>query len=292
MASSTAEPLRQRPAAGVVAFLSGGRAPASVVLAGIVLVVIALWALVPGIAPKDPAAQDVVRGIAGPGDGHVLGTDDLGRDVLSRVIAGARRTAGGALLIALGTVSIATLLGLLAGYLGGLLDSVLSRLADVLFALPELLIAIVVVGTLGGGYLLGVAVLIVLSVPQTFRLIRAATLEQRVKPYIEACRTLNLSRTRVMARHILPNVFPMVLAALFLRFTYGTIGLASLSFLGLGSAPGDPEWGRMVADNRTYLLESGWSTLAPAFALMLMCVSANLVGDWLYERLSSRGVSR
>ncbi len=269
------------------------RIPVSVLLAFAVLLVIAICALAPGLlAPHDPRAQDVVTGLAGPSSGHVLGTDELGRDVASRVVAGARATAGGAVLIALGTMIIATILGLMAGYLGRWVDGALSRVTDVLFALPELLIAIVIVGTMGGGYLMGIAVLIVLSVPSNFRQIRAATLQQRAMPYVEAAETVGLPRSRIMVRQILPNILPIVLAGFFVRVTYAAIGLASLSFLGLGGAPGTPEWGRMVADGRLYLFESPWSSLAPAITLMLMCVSANVVGDWTYSQIARRGASR
>lgn len=265
------------------------RMPISIGLSLGFLGVILACALAPDlIAPHSPTAQDTALGLSSPTSGHLLGTDDLGRDILSRIVSGALSAIGGPIIIALASVGIASLLGLLAGYHGRWVDTTLSRGFDVLFALPELLIAIVVVGVMGGGYLIACAVLTVLTLPHTFRLVRGAVIEQRVLPYVEATQTLRIGPARIMLRHILPNVLPVVVAALFLRFTYSLVGLAGLSFLGLGVGPGSPNWGRMLAENRVYLFENPWSALAPALVLILTAVSAVLIGDWLYERMSDR----
>ncbi|MGI8702600.1 MAG: ABC transporter permease [Nocardioidaceae bacterium] len=257
----------------------------------IVIVVIFLALLGVQIAP-DADTQDLATGVSGPSGTHWLGTDDLGRDVLSRVIVGTRTAFVGPVLITLGSGLLGSLLGLFAGYVGGLTDSVILRWADLMFALPGHLVAIVVVGVLGGGYYLAIAVLIVLSSPFDTRLIRAATLEQRPRAFIEAARVLGLPGRRIAVRHVLPNLVPLMIASVFLGFAYGLLALAALSFLGLGVPAGTPDWGRMLAESRSLLFENPWAALAPGAMLILTAASMNLIGDWLAERLSDRGRAR
>ena len=151
-----------------------------------------------------------------------------------------------------------------------------------------LMIAIVVIGVLGGGYFVACAVIVVLNLPETYRVIRSAVLEQRVLPYVEATQTLELTRRRIMFRHILPNLASVVVAAFAIRFTGGLLALSALSYLGLGVPPGSPNWGLMLAENQVYLLANPWSALAPAGFLILAAVSMVLVGDWMHDRLSTR----
>jgi peptide/nickel transport system permease protein len=240
------------------------------------------------VAPHDPNAQNLFLGSSGPVSGHPLGTDQLGRDILSRVMAGARTAVLGPLAIALLTTLISTILGLLAGYLGGWTDGLVSRVLDVLYSLPPLLVAIVVVGVLGGGYALGIAVLVVLNVPAGYRSMRAGTLEQRSLPYIESARVLGQTRVRIMTRHVLPNVRPIVYATFFLSFTYSFVDLSTLSFLGLGVAPGTADWGRMAAESRVLVFENPWALIGPLAMIVLTAVSANLVGQGLDGRRSAR----
>ncbi len=178
------------------------------------------------------------------------------------------------------------------GYHRGWLDLVLGRAVDILWALPGLLIVIVMIGVIGGGYWAAVAVLTVLFVPEPLRLVRAATIEQMVKPYIEATRMLELRTARVLLRHLLPNLYPVLVANFFLSFTYGISGLASLSFLGLGDGPGSTNWGRMLSENRTDVFTNPWGALAPALAIVLVAVAANLLGGAMYERLANQGRAR
>lgn len=258
-----------------------------VVLSGIVFL-----ALFGGWIAPDAHLQDLGTGTTGPSSAHWLGTDDLGRDIFSRVIVGARTAVVGPTLITVGAGVIGSLLGLLAGYVGGFTDSVILRWADLMFALPGHLVAIVVVGVFGGGYYLAIVVLIVLSSPYDTRLIRAATLEQRPRPYIEAARVLGLPGRRIALRHVLPNVFPIMIASVFLGFAYALLALAALSFLGLGVGPGTPDWGRMLAESRRLLFDNPAAALAPGAMLVLTAASTNLIGDWLAERLSDRGRAR
>jgi peptide/nickel transport system permease protein len=244
------------------------------------------------IAPYDPNEQDLLNSLMGPSREHLLGTDDLGRDILSRTIVGARTAVVGPVLIALGAMVIGNVLGLLAGYHGGVTDSSISRWTDLVYAMPALLVAIVVVGVLGGGYFLAVALLVILFSPIDTRIVRGATLDQRGRPYVEAARLLGLSNRRIMARHIWPNILPLALANAFLTFAFSIVSLASLSFLGLGVGPGTPDWGRMLSDSRTLLFDVPWAALAPGIAIVVTAASVNVIGDWLYERLSDRGRAR
>ena len=204
-----------------------------IVLCFIVVGVVAVFAIFGNlIAPHDPNEQNLLVGLTRPSSEFWLGTDDLGRDVFSRTIVGARTAVVGPILIALGAMLIGNALGLLAGYKGGLVDSTIMRWVDLMWALPGLLVAIVVVGVLGGGYYLSVALLILLTAPYDTRIVRGATLEQRALPYVEAARTLGLSSKRIMVRHIWPNVLPLVVANTFLNFAFSLVTLSALSFLG------------------------------------------------------------
>lgn len=269
------------------------RPPISVLLSLVLLAVLVVWAIAgPALAPHDPGLQDLESAVQPPGAGHLLGTDQLGRDNLSRVMAGARTALVGPLLIAIGAALIGTVFGLLAGYRGGRTDAAIMRVVDLIWSLPGLLVVIVIAGVVGGGYALAVAMLTVLSAPSDTRLIRAATLEQRPRPYVEAAETLGISSYRVMLRHIWPNVLPVIVANSFLTFAFSLVGLAGLSFIGIGVEPSTPDWGRMLSDSRLLIFDNPWAAIAPALAIMFTALSTNLVGDWAFEVLSDRGKRR
>src|SRR6185436_379625 len=205
----------------------------------------------------------------------------LGRDVFSRVVYGAETALVGPIVVAAGAFAIATLLGLLSGYLGGLVDAAVMRWVDFMFALPGPL-----VGMVGGGYWTAVAVLVVLFTAPDTRIVRSAVLEQRPLPYIDAARALGISKTRILFVHILPNILPLVLAYVVLDFAFALVNLAGLSFLGLGVEPGTPDWGRMLFENRNILFANPVGLLFPAGMIILTAVSMNLIGDWLFEKLT------
>lgn len=269
------------------------RPPISVLVAMLVVVVVVVCAIAGAqLAPHDPMLQDLTQVAQPPGHGHLLGTDQLGRDVLSRMMAGARTAVVGPLIIALGAASIGSLFGLLAGYRGGRADATIMRLIDLMYSLPALLVVIVIAGVLGGGYVLAVALLTVFTAPGDTRLIRAATLEQRPRPYVEAAETLGLSGRRVMLRHIWPNVLPVIVANSFLVFGFSVVGLAGLSFVGIGVDPLTPDWGLMLNDGRTLIFQNAWVAIGPAAMIMLTVLSVNLIGDWAFGALSDRGRRR
>jgi len=263
------------------------RMPLLVMLAcAMVAIVVACAIFGELLAPYSPDTQRLLVGDSLPSAEFWAGTDQLGRDVLSRVIVGARTALVGPLVIALGAFSIATMLGLAAGYLGGRIDAGVMRWVDFMFALPGPLIAIVVVGVAGGGYWTAVLVLVVLFVAPDTRIVRSAVLEQRPRPYIEAARALGISRTRIVLVHVLPNVVPIIVAYVVLDFAFGLVNLAGLSFLGMGVEPGTPDWGRMLFENRTILFSNPMALLLPAATIVLTAASINVIGDWLYERFS------
>jgi peptide/nickel transport system permease protein len=238
------------------------------------------------VAPDSPFTQRLEVGDQPPSAEFLAGTDLLGRDVLSRVIYGAWTALVGPIVVAVGAWMIATVLGLVSGYLGGWVDSAIMRWVDFMLALPAPLIAIVVVGVVGGGYWTAVAVLIILFTAPDTRIVRSAVLEQRPRPYIDAARALGISKTRILFVHILPNVLPLILAYVVLDFAFALVNLAGLSFLGLGVEPGTPDWGRMLFENRTILFTNPVALLLPAAMVILTAVSMNLIGDWLFERLT------
>jgi peptide/nickel transport system permease protein len=244
------------------------------------------------IAPYGPSAQNLTAVLSKPSSAHWLGTDALGRDVLSRLIAGARTALVGPLVITLGSMLVGNLLGLLAGYRGGRVDAIIMRWVDLMWSVPSLLVIIVVQGTVGGGYWLAVALLVLLTVPFDTRVVRGATLEQVPRPYVEAAKTLGVADRRIMISHVWPNVAPVAVANAFLVFAGSLVALAGLSFLGLGVSPGSSDWGLTLAEGETDLFANPVALLAPGAMIVITAASMNLIGDWLYERLSTWGATR
>lgn len=266
--------------------------PLGVAASAAVLVVVGGFAAVPGLAPQDPDLITATESLAGPGATHWLGTDQLGRDIASRVVAGARSALVGPAVLATITVVASALLALLAGYLRGWWDAVISRVVDVLYSVPALVVAIVVVGVLDGGYATAIAVLAVFGLPQNVRVLRAAVIEQAARPYMEAARTLGVPTWRILLTNLLPTILPILVASFFLQFTYGIVDLSSLSFLGLGVPPGAADWGRMLAENRSSLAGNAFAAFAPGLALIVVAVATNLVGDWLFTRHEQKATAQ
>lgn len=254
------------------------------------LVVLAAFGRV--VAPHEPDFIDFSAIQAHPSGAHWLGTDQLGRDIFSRLLVAVLPALWGPALIAVGAMILGNVLGLLAGYLGGLTDTVVMRATDAAYAFPGLLIAIVVSGILGSSYLVTIALLAVLFTPEDIRIVRGATLTQRSLPYVESARTLGLSSTRIMLRHIWPNVLPLSVAQIFLTFARALVALAALAFFGIGVDLTVPTWGLMLADGKSLVLVNPAAALAPAAMIVLTSVSMNLVGDWAFERLTQRGQAR
>lgn len=267
------------------------RRPPALIIAAISIILLALIAAAigPVLAP-DAGKQDLLDSMLPPGSsGHLLGTDQLGRDILKLTFAGARTAIVGPLVIALGSCLIGVLLGTLAGYRRGWVDAIVSRWADLLLALPVVLVAIVVVGILGSGYWLSIALLVVLFSPSDTRIVRSAVLEEASRPYIESARVAGIGSTRIMFLHILPNVLKMAVTNLLLNMAFALVALSSLSFLGLGIEPGTADWGRQLADGWGIMGQNPAAVIAPALLIIAVACAVSLLGDWLSERYEERG---
>jgi peptide/nickel transport system permease protein len=241
----------------------------------------------------DATRQDVLLGVVPAGSGgHPFGTDTLGRDILQLAVAGARSAVVGPVCVALGSMVIGILLGTFAGYLGGWIDLALTKYADLLLALPTTLIALVVAGLIDGGYWVTVLVLVVLFSPTDIRMVRGSVLSQATRPYIESARVLGLSRRRIMFRHILPNVLPVAFATMLLNIAFALVAMSALSFLGLGVEPGQPDWGRQLADGRDLLGRNSAAVIVPGVLIIVVAATINVLGDWLQERSAGRAAQR
>lgn len=255
---------------------------------GVTVVVVIAALLAPLIAPYSPNAIDLGNALAPPSSAHWMGTDSVGRDIFSRLLYGARLSLLGPLIVVLLSTAVGLPLGLAAGYLGGRVDAVLSRMWDVLLSFPSLLLAIVVVAAFGPSFLTATLALSVVYTPLVARVVRGLVLAERQHTYVAACRTLGMSEARIAFRHVLPNVSPAIVAQGTLNFGYALLDLAGLSFIGLGAQAPTADWGTMLAQGREDILLSSTEVIFPAAAIVLVAISFNLLGDSLGERLGRR----
>lgn len=259
-------------------------------VAGIALVVGMIVAALgaPLLAPHDPTAVDLARRLSEPASGHPLGTDHLGRCVLSRLLYGGRISLSVAIAITFAGVCAGAVAGVLSGYYGGLLDEALMRLVDVLLALPGLVLALAIAGTLGPGLIsIAIGVGIVLSA-QYARLIRGIVLAVRQEEFVEAARSLGVGDRGIMVRHILPQVLGPVAVLATLELGRVMLIVAGLSFLGLGAQPPSPEWGAMLNEGRPFMRAAPLLMLGPGAAIGLAVLGSNLFGDGLRDALDPR----
>ena len=253
------------------------------------LVLVGLGAsLAPILAPAGPMAADTTQTLLPPGTDRLLGTDLLGRDVMTRLLWGGRWTLEMGLTALTMAVGLGLPTGLIAGFFGGRIEAVLMRLVDALLAFPGLLLAMAIVALLGPGVNSVALAVGIAAVPAYARIARSATLEVRTRPYIEAAQSVGCSEWRIMARHILPNAAATLTAFAATQLGWVLLNGAALNFLGLGAPPGTPEWGAMLAEGRGYLRDAPWVSTFPGLALTLTVLAANLVGDGLQEALRPR----
>jgi peptide/nickel transport system permease protein len=247
----------------------------------------ALWA--PVIAPYNPSQQNLEQDLLPNSKAHLLGTDKLGRDVLSRVIYGARVS----VLVGLSTVAISILLGIaigsISGYFGGWVDQLLMRLVDILFAFPGMLLAIAFTAVLGPGLDHVILALCLIGWTGYARLVRGEILALREKEFVHAAQALGGGPARVITRHMLPSLFPPLLIQSTFAMAAAIIAEGSLSFLGLGVQPPTPSWGSMLNEGRQFLLVAPHLTTYPGLAMMTTVLGLNLVGDGLRDLLDKKG---
>jgi peptide/nickel transport system permease protein len=257
---------------------------------GIIVLLILLAIFADQLAPDSPVIGDLRNARLLPASAeHWLGTDDLGRDILSRIIYGSRLTLYVVILVAIIAAPIGLLIGTVAGYAGGWTDAILMRITDIFLAFPKLILALAFVAALGPGIENAVLAIAITSWPPYARIARAETMTVRNSDYIAAVRLMGASPLRIVVRHIMP----LCISSLIVRVTLDMAGIiltaAGLGFLGLGAQPPLPEWGAMIASGRRFILDQWWVAAAPGAAILIVSLGFNLLGDGLRDALDPRG---
>jgi peptide/nickel transport system permease protein len=285
--STTADALKQPSGRrNLILRLSGSRIAMTGLVTLIFLAVVAVSA--PVISPAEPNKTEPREALQAPSMEHWFGTDQYGRDVLTRVFYGTRIS----LLVGFISVSIAvvigTLMGLVSGYYGRWVDTIVMRFVDIMLAFPGILLALALVSILGPSLTNLMIAVGISSVPSYARLVRGSVLAAKENVYVEAARVVGCSDTLIMRRHVLPNVVAPIIVVATLGVAAAILWAAALSFLGLGSQPPTPEWGRMLSEGRNYLREQWWIATFPGVAIMITVLAMNLLGDGLRDTLDPR----
>jgi peptide/nickel transport system permease protein len=255
----------------------------------VVIILIVLVAIAaPLLAPYDPSKQNPILSLTGPSLSHPFGSDNLGRDMLSRVIAGARQSLLVGVIAIVIAGSIGTVIGLFTGFYEGWLDLVGQRLIEIMLAFPGILLALAIVAILGPGLRNAMIAVGISLIPSFARMVRGSVLTTKHEAYVEAAKSIGGGNVRVVFRHILPNVMVPILVLSTVGFAWAILIGASLSFLGLGAQPPFPEWGRDLSDGRNYLSIAWWISTFPGLAIMFTILSINLLGDGLRDALDPR----
>ncbi len=260
----------------------------SVIALGFILFLVFLAFFGDLIAPYGVNEYDYSSILQGPSMAHWFGTDEFGRDLFSRILMGTKIS----LAVGLGAVTVGavcgTILGLLGGYYGGIVDSVIMRICDTLFAFPGIILAIAIVAILGSGLYNVVIAVAVFSTPTFARLVRGRTLALKNTVFVQAAKNLGASDARILFKHILPGAFPEIIVQYTMSIGTSILTASSLSFLGMGAQPPTPEWGLLLANGRTYMMTTVHTTLFPGLAIFLTVLSFNLLGDGLRDALDPK----
>jgi peptide/nickel transport system permease protein len=256
--------------------------------AAVVLVLVGVAVLAPALAPYDPTEQALDRMLQPPGRTHWLGTDDLGRDILSRLLHGARVSVGvGVVAVGLSLI-IGVSLGLVAGYRGGWIDEVLMRVMDGLLAFPALVLALAITAALGPNLRNAMLAIGIVGIPGFARLVRGQVLSLRAQEFVEAARAAGLGDGRIVLRHIVPGTLAPIIVHASLRVAFAVLAEAGLSFLGLGTQPPTPSWGAMLNNGREYLEMAPWLAIGPGAAIFVTTLGFNFLGDGLRDAADPR----
>lgn len=237
------------------------------------------------VAPGDPTRLNVVNQFTPPGPGQLLGTDEVGRDLFTRIIHGTRYSLGLAIVVVLCGATLGTLYGMLAGFAGGLADEALMRIVDVFFSLPAFILAMAIAAVMGRGIVSLVLALIVIWWPGYARMVRGMVLSLKERLHVEGARALGAGPVYIMRRHILPFMLRELNVRVTQDFGYALVAVASLSFIGLGVQPPTPEWGLLLAGARQYITGSWWYPIFPGLAITIATVGFSMLGDGLSELL-------
>ena len=274
------------------AFRKPHRVPLSLIIGGTIVGLFLVLALIgPYITPYPFDQFHFKARMAPPSAEFWWGTDRYGRDIFSRVVAGARLTvfmAGTGTLIG---VFFGVVIGLFSGYAGGWIDEALMRVTDIAMSFPSLLLAMLVVAALGANELNAVISIGIVFTPRVARIVRSATLGLRHVQFVEAAQVRGESRAFIIFREILPNVWPPIIVETCIRLSYAVLLVVSLSYLGLGAQPPAPDWGLMIAKERAFIVSGAWVVVAPAIAIILLIVAVNLLGDGMREWLAARKIA-
>lgn len=286
---------REKPASqlrrNLARFLVGNRLN----LLGVIIVGVFLFLAIFGqlLAPHDPFAPDITNSkLLGPSLTHPFGTDELGRDVLSRIMTGTRISLQVAFIVLGFAVTFGTFVGLIAGYFGGWVDEVLMRFTDMFLAFPALILAVAIAASLGRNLRNTMIALATVFWPWYARLVRAQVLSIKEREFVQAAHSIGMSRTRIILRHVLPNAVSVIIIQITLDVGYAVLATSSLSFIGLGAQPPSPEWGTMMATARNYFRDAWWYMAFPGLALTLTVLAFNLLGDGLQDALDPRSSRR
>ncbi len=257
-----------------------------VILGGCIISVILICAIfAPWIAPFSPYDLDYMAMLQGPGATHWLGTDEIGRDILSRIIYGARISMQVAFIAAGIGLVFGAVIGVTAAYFGGLVDLILMRFMELLFSFPAILLAVVLMASLGTSVLNAMIAIGIVFIPGFSRLARAATEVVLREQYVESARAIGMSHARILLREIMPNILAPLLVEAAVAFSYAILLESALSFLGLGAQPPEPTWGNMLNTGRGFMAQSAIMSIAPGMAIFLTVIGFNLVGDGLRDAL-------
>ncbi len=263
--------------------------PLAVIGLTIIVLFIALSLLAPAIAPYDPATQNLGNRLAFPNAEHWFGTDELGRDILSRILYGGRVTLGMVIAVVVLVAPIGLAIGCIAGYFGGIVDTVLMRVTDVFLAFPRLILALAFVAALKPGVESAILAIALTAWPPYARLARAETMTVRGSDFVAAYRLTGASAWRIIARHIAPLCVPSLIVRITLDMSSIIITAASLGFLGMGAQPPSPEWGAMIATAKRFIFEQWWVATIPGIAIFLVSLAFNFLGDGLRDVLDPKG---
>lgn len=264
------------------------RSPLAVAGLVIIVGVLLVMALAPVISPYDPNALDLRSRLAPPGPDHWLGTDQVGRDLLSRIIWGARVSVTVGLAIVFFSMSIGTALGAFSGLVGGRIDTAIMRLMDVLLSFPSFVMAMALAAALGPDLINAMMAIAVVRIPFYVRLARGQALSLRERPYVKAAVTFGASRLQIVRRHVVPNALAPIIVQSTLDIGGAILTAAALSFIGLGAQQPTAEWGAMVSSGRDFLLDQWWYPTFPGLAILVTAIGFNLLGDGLRDIFDPR----
>ncbi|WP_409158804.1 ABC transporter permease [Pectobacterium sp. B2J-2] len=264
------------------------RNPLTAIGSAIVLMLILVAIFAPWIATHDPLVQDLANALQAPSAAHYFGTDEFGRDVFSRLVYGSRITLYIVALVSVTVGPIGLLLGVVAGYYGGIVDTILMRITDIFISFPSLVLALAFVAALGPGLEHVVIAITLTAWPPIARLARAETLSLRHADFVSAVKLQGASSIRILLHHIVPLCLPSVIIRITMNMAGIILTAAGLGFLGLGAQPPDPEWGAMISAGRRYMMECWWLVTIPGLAILINSLAFNFLGDGLRDILDPR----